>query len=570
MLRSLTVEGYALVDHLRLDLAEGMNVLTGETGAGKSVLVGALQLVLGGRADLTAVEETERTRVSAEFRIPADGPVAQVLREMDLDEGDGALVVQRTLTRASGSSCRINGSAATVAMLKRLGDLLVDFHGQHEHQELLRPARHLDFLDALGPAELRATRAEFAHRWAERRELLARRAALTLSDRESRRREALLRSQIGEIDSATLEIGEDARLLAERRLLQNAENLAADAALATASLSSDDEPGGAREQLAHALRAVERIARVDETLGSALTELQAALVTCEEWARQLADYVEERERSPERLEELEGRLALIRDLERKYGDTIEEILEYREEAGRELASLENAEAELRELSARISEAEAAIAATAKRLGEMRAKSGERLCREASRRLEKLGMAGAQLSLEHAVAGTVEEMNSSGADRIQFLVATAPERSPQPLARIASGGEISRTMLALRSLSALEDAVPTVVFDEIDAGIGGRTSAVVGRELLALTTGERGCQVICVTHSASIAALAHRQIAVRKETAGGKTRVIAETVAGAEREGELARMLGGDPEQSAVAEHVRALAREAEAAREQAG
>ncbi len=562
MLASLWVEGYALVDSLHVRFEPGLTVVTGETGAGKSVLIGALQLALGERADLAMIAEgRERAQVAAEFTVPREGAIHRALAEMELDDEAGVLVLQRSVARASGSTCRINGRPATVSMLRDLGQLLLDLHGQHDHQALLRPSRHLDFVDALGGEALRAERRRFAELWEERRSLIERRERLAQTDREARRREDLLRHQIREIDAAELRPGEDAELAEERHLLQNVGRLTQDAAEAARALSSDEDPPGARELLAHATRMVAGLAEIDGSLGPMVEQLDEALVTVEESARALSDYAERAEFSPERLETVERRLALLHDLKRKYGDSVDEVLAYHETIARELHAIENAEEELAALDRARVETEGRLRTVATALTARRREAGERLCREASERLQSLGMAGARLALDHAVADGWDGMTSTGADRIQFLVATAVGQTPLPLAKIASGGEISRTMLALRSLSALEDAVPTVVFDEIDAGIGGRTSAIVGRAMLRLTEGPRACQVVCITHSAQIAALAHAHIAVRKGVSGGKSVVTAETVAGEARDRELARMLGGDVSQEGVAEHVRALAQE---------
>jgi DNA repair protein RecN (Recombination protein N) len=567
LLASLWVEGYALVESLSLTFEPGFTVVTGETGAGKSVLIGALQLALGERADLAMVAEgRDRAQVAAEFSLPGDGALVEALAHMDLADDSGVLVLQRTISRQSGSTCRVNGRPATVSMLHELGRLLLDFHGQHEHQALLRPSRHLDFVDAFGGEPLREARARFAEVWEERRGIIERRERLAQTDREARRREDLLRHQVREIDSAELRTGEEEELLGERRLLQNAGKLTEDACQAAAYLSSDDDPAGARELLAHALRVVAELVAIDPSFGAMLEQLEEALVAVEESARALSDYAERAEFSPERLEAVERRLARLHDLKRKYGDTIEDVLTYRDASAEELRAIENAEEELAALGKLQEKAEAQLRKTAKQLTQLRRESGDRLCAEASRRLQALGMAGARLSLEHAEAESWGDMTATGADRVQFLVATAGGQSPLPLARVASGGEISRTMLALRSLSALEDAVPTVVFDEIDAGIGGKTSAIVGREMLKLTEGPRACQVICITHSAQIASLANSHIAVRKGDSGGKSVVSAERVVGETREQELARMLGGDVSQGAVAEHARALAHEGARAR----
>ncbi len=567
MLVSLRVENYALVDSLTIALEPGFTVLTGETGAGKSILVGALQLALGGRADLAHIAEgRDSAYVAAEFRAVNSPAVASELADMDVEAEGDLVVLSRSLSRSAGSSCRINGRPATVAMLRRVGSLLVDFHGQHDHQMLLRPARHLDLVDAFGGADLTAARDAFAALHAERRALHERRERLSGDDREARRRCDLLAHEVREIDAAALEPGEDEALRAERDVLLHSERLIEETARASALLSSDDDPGGARELAASAAKIVEDLARLDASLAPLAESLEGALVALDEASYALAGYAEGRDFDPARQEAVESRLALLHDLKRRYGDSVEEILAYRDRAAAEVEEYQNAEERLAAIESRIAAVESDLRAAAEKLTALRRKAGDKLARLVTERLQPLGMAGARLEISHDVASDVASMTARGADAVQLLLSPAEGRSALPLAKIASGGEISRTMLALRSVCALEDAVGAVVFDEIDAGIGGHTSAAVGREILALARAG-GCQVLCVTHSPQIAALADHQIAVRKSAEPGPTTVRAEPVEGPERERELARMLGGDVSERGVAGHAKVLAEEGAKARE---
>ena len=567
MLASLWVNGYALIDALTLQFGPGFTVLTGETGAGKSILVGALQLALGERADLAALGDSDTTaEVAAEFEVAPGGVAAAALAELDIPLEDGKAVLSRRLSRDSGSSCRINGRPATVAMLRQVGACLVDFHGQHEHQSLLRPTRHLDLVDAFGGRPIASARAEYRALFDERRAVIERLEALSRDDREARRRVDLLRHQVTEIDQAGLSPDEEERLLADRKVMANAARLSEGAAGAAGLLSGDDPDRGARELLVEAVKLLTPLADADRELRPFAEELEGAVIIAEEAARALRDYSATVESDPLRLQAVEDRLALLHDLKRKYGDTIAEVLAYRDRAAAELGSVEHADEEIAGLKARLDSLEAELELSAGRLTNLRKGAVGKLTNEASARLRRLGMAEGLLAAEHEVAPNVGGFSPRGADKLQFLVVTNPGQVPLPLAKIASGGEIARTMLALRAVAALEDAVPTMVFDEIDADIGGRTSTQVGEELLRLAESATGGQVICITHSPRIAALAHHQIAVSKELRDGRAVVTADEVTGAEREGEIARMLGADGPDEAAAQHAEVLARQGAKAR----
>lgn len=567
MLASLWIKGYALIDALTLRFEPGFTVLTGETGAGKSILVGALQLALGERADLSALGDGGASaEVVAEFAIPPGATVAAALGELDISPDDGRLVLSRRLSRDSGSSCRINGRPATVSMLRQVGACLVDFHGQHEHQSLLRPTRHLDLVDAFGGQPALSARDHYRALFGERQATVERLAALSRDDREARRRVDLLRHQVAEIDAAALSPDDEERLLAQRKVLANAAQLAEGTAGAAALLSADDPDRGARELLVAAVKLLTPLTEADPGLGPLVAELESAAITAEESARGLSDYAAGVESDPRKLHALEDRLSLIHDLKRKYGDTLTEVLAYRDRAADELGSVEHADEQIAGLKNRLAVLEGDLMQSAARLSELRRAAAARLTDEASERLRRLGMAEGILSAEHEVATDIDGLSARGADRLQFLVVTNPGQAPLPFVKIASGGEIARTMLALRAVAALEDAVPTMVYDEIDAGIGGRALAQVGDELLRLTESSTGGQVICVTHSPQIAALAHHHVAVRKAVQQGRAVVTAHEVAGIEREAELARMLGADGSDEAAAQHAEVLARQGAKAR----
>lgn len=562
MLASLYIENYALVESLSTEFDAGFTVLTGETGAGKSILIGALQLAVGARADLV---RDDGAMVAAEFVVDRADPVNARLVDLDIPVEDGRLVLSRRIGRGGGA-CRINGRPATVSMLRTLGELLVDFHGQHDHQSLLRPRSHLRFVDAYGGAPLAAELAAYQALYDERARVMESLKAITRDDREARRRADLLRYQLDEIDRASLTPGEEASLIAERRRLANAETLALRAREAALALGGDEAEASARELIALAISALDELARLDPELEPLSAEVRGALVTVEEAARSLSDYANDVELDEARLEEVEGRLALLHDLKRKYGDSVEEVLAYRASVAAEVASIENADATIDELTRRLEDLAGQLASTASTLTELRRVAAARLVRRVSARLGKLGIPEGRLEVDHEVLRELSEFTRRGADRLEFLLRSNPGQPPLPLAKIASGGELSRTMLALKAESALDEEIPTLVFDEIDAGIGGTTSAQVGRELMALAMRRSRTQVLCVTHSPQIAALAHHQIAVSKSQEGSRSVIRARRVAQEERVAELARMLGAGPDDEAAFEHAEVLVQAGEKAR----
>ena len=578
MLRRICITNYALFEHAELELGEGFNVLTGETGAGKSLVVDAINAVVGSRADLSAIRSgASEATISAEFFAPPKSPAAAALRELGIEpEPDGTILITRRLSRSSGSWCRINGQPATVTMLKQLGQRLVDLHGQHEHQSLLRPERHLDYLDDFAGAKVLRLREQFAELYDRRRELIERRDALRASERELRQREDLLRFQVREIDSAQLSPEEEQELEAQRRRLAHAEKLA-EATGAALRLLDDDSGAGADASTAlrGALAQLEAAAQFDAQLEPVAEELRTALIHVDEAARTLSDYADSLEFDPRALDEIEARLRTIVNLKRKYGDSIAEILEFRERAAAELEQIEHSEEILAELEEEIAGVEREMAALGGKLSEARAAAAKKLRREIEQRLARLGMERARFEVALSSEESAEGIDVGdrrlrswrrGFDRGEFLISPNPGEELRPLAKIASGGEISRIMLALRCATAAVGQAPVLVFDEVDAGIGGRALDAVGRSLLELSA---KFQVICVTHAPQIAALAHHQHLVEKRVARGRTKIAVATLPSEERVRELARMLGDEEAESAL-RHAEELAQRGKRLRAEVG
>ena len=551
MLRELRVRNFAVLEAVVVPLAPGLNVLTGETGAGKSMLIDAILLIRGARAQGDVIRaDTETATVEAVFDVEPRGPVAALLDEAGLGLDDGQLVLRRELSRAGRHRAFANDAPVTVGLLERLGDHLVEVHGQHEHQRLLEPARQLELLDRFADAE--DLREEVGGLFAKFREARAEMERARAAERDRAQREDLLRFQVGELDAARLRSGEEAELRAELRRAQHAEKLAGGLAEAAALL--DDDRDAATSRLARAARLLGDLGRIDPAFAAPVAGLDAAQAHLEEVLAALralrADVVVE----PGRREAIDERLDALTRLKRKYGESAEAMLGFREEAAAELDRLGRHEEILAEQERLLGELRVELEAAATALADRRQGAVERLAPRVERELRALGMERAvfRVALERA---PLEAIGARGLDRVEFRLATNPGEELRPLARVASGGELSRTMLALKAVLARADRVPTMVFDEVDAGIGGRVASVVAQKLAAAAEGR---QVLCVTHLAPIAAAAQQHLRVVKSVRGGRTRVAAEPLAGAARVEEIARMLGGETVTDTARGHARAL------------
>ncbi|OGL26798.1 MAG: DNA repair protein RecN [Candidatus Rokubacteria bacterium RIFCSPLOWO2_12_FULL_73_47] len=551
MLRELRVRNFAVLEAVVVPLAPGLNVLTGETGAGKSMLIDAILLIRGARAQGDVIRaDTETATVEAVFDVEPRGPVAALLDEAGLGLDDGQLVLRRELSRAGRHRAFANDAPVTVGLLERLGDHLVEVHGQHEHQRLLEPARQLELLDRFADAE--DLREEVGGLFAKFREARAEMERARAAERDRAQREDLLRFQVGELDAARLRSGEEAELRAELRRAQHAEKLAGGLAEAAALL--DDDRDAATGRLARAARLLGDLGRIDPAFAAPVAGLDAAQAHLEEVLAALralrADVVVE----PGRREAIDERLDALTRLKRKYGESAEAMLGFREEAAAELDRLGRHEEILAEQERLLGELRVELEAAATALADRRQGAVERLAPRVERELRALGMERAvfRVALERA---PLEAIGARGLDRVEFRLSTNPGEELRPLARVASGGELSRTMLALKAVLARADRVPTMVFDEVDAGIGGRVASVVAQKLAAAAEGR---QVLCVTHLAPIAAAAQQHLRVVKSVRGGRTRVAAEPLAGAARVEEIARMLGGETVTDTARGHARAL------------
>ncbi len=548
MLHALHIENLAIIDRLEVHFGAGLNALTGETGAGKSILIDALNLALGERADPTLIRTgAERLRVNAVFEPPDDPDLRALLEELGVEPEEGLLYLSREVQAGGRSIARINGQPAPLSALKAIGERLVDLHGQHEHQSLLKPSSHLEFLDRwLGEPTL-SLRAQARDTVQALRQAERELQELTEREREREQMLDLYRFQVDEIRKANLQPGEDEQLETEERRLTHAEKLIA---LAGGAYDALMQEHGAYDQAASASRNLSEIARIDPSVAEWGDMLEGALAQMDEVARNLRAYAESIEYDPARLEEVIARLELIKRLKRKYGDTIEAVLQYADEAESKLHALATQTERREALEAQIAELQARAATLCEQLSALRRTGAQRFAETVQATLRELAMERAEFIVEVRP----KPIDPSGADSVEFLFSANPGEPPRPLSKIASGGEMSRVMLALKTALADAAPVPTLVFDEIDAGLGGRTAHAVGEKLAQLA---QHCQILCITHLPQIASRATHHLAIEKLTDGETTRVQIHTLEGEARVQEIARMLAGEPTETAL-QHAREL------------
>lgn len=578
MLNELRIRDLAIIDRLDLTFAPGFNVLTGETGAGKSIIIDAVNLLLGDRASADVVRAgAERTEVEGVFRLSpaAVDRLTPVLAEHGLEgEAPDELMLAREVRATGRSIARINGRAVTTGLLGEVGGLLVDVHGQGEHLSLLREREHIGLLDRYAGLHGQATElAELVRRVrGVRREL----EGLRQDERERARRIDLLTFQVEEIGAAALRSGEEEELEIERKRLANAEQLAALSNEAVTLLSGGDDSAdgerlGAVDALAAAEQAMMRLARIDPAASRLAEQLGETAAVLTDLAHELAHYHDDIEFNPRRLQQLEDRIYLLHGLQRKYGDTIDEVLAYAGRAAAELDTISHAEERIGALEAEEANLLAELGRRGAVLSAARRAAGERMARAIEVELADLQMARASFAVDVAwvpdLGGAVVSadaaspmgqsagsyaFDSHGLDTVAFLVSANPGEPLRPLVKVASGGETSRLMLALKTVLGRADETPTLIFDEIDQGIGGRVGGTVGRKLWELTVrngsaGQVRHQVLCITHLPQLAAYGDAHFHVSKHVADSRTITDVHVLADDERVTELAQMMGAASE-----------------------
>lgn len=537
MLRELTIRNLAVISQVTVRFHAGFHVLTGETGAGKSIVIDALALAAGGRGSAEMIRHgNDRADIEALFDLPPRHPVWETLRKLGVEaDQEEALLIRRELRAQGKSSARINGQSVTLSMLREVGEHLVNIHGQHEHQSLLRTDRHLEWLDLFAGDRIAETKDAYTRLYERYLAVGKERRELEQKSRQGMQMLDLYRYQLEEIEQAKLKAGEDESLQDEKRKLTHAEKL-------SDAVSEAHELLYGSKGLAAISRALSRLQDVSKVDPSALEpiieQLQSAYYGVEDAAYQLRDYRETIEFNPQRLEYMDDRLDLIHTLKRKYGESIELILAYKERIQSEASQLENSDELLKTLIDQESALHAELLQKADKLSAFRRDASRILANQIEQELAALQMDRSVFEVKL----TTGALTVTGTDAAEFLLSTNPGEPPKPLAKIASGGEMSRIMLALKSIFARIDEIPVLVFDEVDTGVSGRAAQAIAEKLSLLS---RDCQVFAITHLPQVACMADRQYEIAKQVSSDSRTLTSVTeLEPNERIEELARMLGG--------------------------
>ena len=561
MITELRIENFAIIPQLELRFKSGLIVFTGETGAGKSIILDAIEAVVGGKADATSIRAgSDRATVEATFRFPERNKLAirEVLAREELLDDEDFVTLTREIRREGRSTSRVNGHSASLNLMRELGAFLVDIHGQSEHLSLLNIKHHIDLLDRFSDDEVERSAYQAVYRklQAVRKDLVS----LRQSEDDALRKTELFTFQAGEIDAARLHVEEEEDLKQERSRLANAESLAnlAQQAINLLDESSPEAPS-ASDQLGRVAQALTALSRIDESQQDISNQAQTIAEMVSDISRDLRSYLDKIEFNPKRLEQVEERLEVIHNLKRKYGGSIESVLEYAQDARHQLDLITHAGERLEELEKQEVDLLSEITLAATQLSTKRKQAAEVLAAAVERELADLNMSGARFSVQFTQQpdesgipnenGEKVNADESGIDKAEFLIAPNPGEGLKPLVKIASGGETSRLMLALKNVLTQADNIHTLIFDEIDQGIGGRVGMTVGEKLWRLG---RAHQVFVVTHLPQLAAFGDQHYRVRKQVHEGRTVTLVDALTDESRLEELAQMLGSLSEANRVA------------------
>ena len=542
MLQLLKVFNFALIEQAEIEFDNGFNVLTGETGAGKSMVVDALNVVLGGRSSVEMLRSgCEQFRIDAVFALQAHEPLRALLEEQAIpQEEDGLLFLSRSVSRQGKNTVLVNGTPAPLSLLRTIGSMLLDMHGQHENQALLRPESYLGLLDGSDSA-IAPLLADYQLAFADWRKTRDKIAELNRDDRERAQRIDMLQWQVGEIEAARLKLPEETELPQQISLLAHAEKISATVGAAWAGLSDGDgRSKGAVSILQECRRQLEVAARFDATLGQYAEQIAQIVVLLDDMAPELRDYLDQVEYDPVKLSRLQERMDLIYRLKQKYGGSLVEVLAYAQAARDEMDELVCHDDVLREMQKKLQQQESELKIKALALGSQRAVSAAAMGRSVEAHLQELGMPGGKFVVQLTNG---ESFTANGCDSIQFAFSANPGEELRPLAKVASGGELSRVALAIKTVCSRNDGAQVMVFDEIDAGVGGHTARKVAENIARVAWKK---QVLCITHLPQIASMADRHIHIEKKPVAERTQTFVRVLPETQRLQELARMIGGDP------------------------
>lgn len=547
MLQRLEIQNVAIIDKVEIELGDGLNVLTGETGAGKSIIIDSINAILGQRLYKDLIRTgRDKAIVEAVFQVDKKR-VEDLLEDFGIDwEEDGTLVVSREFTTSGKNTCRINGRIATVSMLKQLGERLIDVHGQHDNQSLLRTESHIDLLDSFASSRLQSLKDEYLKHLETYRKIKSRLKELTGDKNERERKIDILKYQIDEIKKAKLKTGEEEELSKQRELLVNSEKITNTLSNAYELLGSGGKFGeSALDMINKAASDFGGIEEFDAKYDELKKRIEAVAIELDDIVSEIRNLRDNMEYDPDLLMQIESRLDVLYRLKKKYGDSVEEILEYKDKIEKELDEILNNEEIVNKLNEELLEEDGKLYRLAKEMNNERVKASKLLEEKIDEELKDLEMKNTsfkvRIDFDDSTENGERKYNNNGLDRVEFMISTNAGEPLKPLAKIASGGEMSRVMLAIKTILAKVDKIPTMIFDEIDIGISGVAAQKVGEKLCYIS---KNHQVISVTHLAQIACMADNNYYIDKVTENGNTRTVVKKLDERGKRDEIARILGG--------------------------
>lgn len=553
MLSELSIRNFAIIETLSLSFHNGLTVLTGETGAGKSIIIDAIHLLVGGRGSAEFVRHgADKAEIEGLFQFEniKQHPCFKKAQEFGIDVEDEMIVLRRDISRSGKSVCRVNGKLVTIAILREIGSALIDIHGQHEHQELMDETKHLPLLDQFGAAEIGEALNNYQEVYEAYQRTLKALRHLTESEQQMAHRLDLLTFQLDEIQKAQLSPDEDERLFEEKSRLNNFQKTY-DALKVTYSSLQGEQAG--LDWLSHAMNNLAEAAELDPSYKQLAETVSNSFYILEDTARTIRNELDMLEYDPERLNEIEDRLAEINQLKRKYGKSIDEILEYSARVEEEIETLSNKETHIEQLEKELSSYKMELSLEAKELSEIRQKYAAQLTKLILKELKGLYMD--KTVFEVMFTSDYNQFMPSGSDKVEFYISTNPGEPLKPLSKIASGGELSRIMLALKSIFSKHQGVTSIIFDEVDTGVSGRVAQAIGEKIYKVSVDS---QVLCITHLPQVAAMADTHLYITKTITKGRTRTSVRALDESERIKEIGRMIAGAEITSITKEHASEL------------
>ncbi|MFG5386189.1 DNA repair protein RecN [Enterococcus faecalis] len=551
MLQELSVKNFAIISSLQLEFQMGMTVLTGETGAGKSIIIDAMGLLTGGRGSSDYIRQgANKCTLEGLFSMPKSQELKQLLEELGIETEEDSLVIQRDISASGKNVCRVNGRIVNITNLKRIGEYLVDIHGQNEHQELMQSERHIDMLDEFGGKKLLTVKEKYTRAYQEYRALEAKVRKRQKNEKEFAQRMDMLHFQSDEIASVQLVAGEEEQLLEERNKLNNFQKIADALTISYAALNGEDD--SSLDKIGTSMNELASIESLDPEYKTLSDTVQNAYYLLQEASGDLSRLIDGLELDEGRLNEVENRLELIRQMKRKYGDSIETILSYYEEITKELAEADFLEGGTGDLEALLAEKQQAAHQQALVLRKERKRLAKELEQQILTELKELYLERTEFEVRFT---ELEHLQENGLDGVEFYITTNPGEPLKPLVRVASGGELSRVMLAMKTIFSQTQGITSIVFDEVDTGVSGRVAQAIADKIYQIS---ENSQVLCITHLPQVAAVADEHYFIEKEIVAGRTETSVRILSEKERVNEIARMLAGSEITKLTIEHAQEL------------